>query len=403
MSLEAYTLLKDGDEDYIIQIRRQLHQHPELGMDTAYSAQLVCGELGKMGIPFTRRYAENSVVGDLEIDPSLPTLALRADMDGLPVSEKNDIPYCSQNPGKMHACGHDAHTAILLGAARILSRSREHLPCNIRFIFQPGEETLQGARAMTNNGVMEPVDFILGLHVENTIDAGQVGIAVGNSQASCDVVKVRFTGKSAHAILPQQGNDAIAMAVMTYQSIQALQARQIDPTENYVCSVGVLRGGAVHNVIADQAEMHISVRTFSMPTHDQLISQIRKAAAAAAELFGGACEIQTSLDALPVFNQPELCGKFIQTAQKVVGTSGVHHIAPKMGSEDFSIYLTKKPGLFFFLGTRCEEKNHTAPWHSDIFSIDESALLKGSLVFAQFALDFAGNGSPDGEPVECAC
>ena len=130
MSLEAYTLLKDGDEDYIIQIRRQLHQHPELGMDTAYSAQLVCGELGKMGIPFTRRYAENSVVGDLEIDPSLPTLALRADMDGLPVSEKNDIPYCSQNPGKMHACGHDAHTAILLGAARILSRSREHLPCN---------------------------------------------------------------------------------------------------------------------------------------------------------------------------------------------------------------------------------------------------------------------------------
>ena len=236
------------ENNYIVAIRREIHQYPETNFDLANTVAVVKRELESMQVPYTEQYGNGSVVGYIGPEKTNFTIALRADMDALDITEKTDIPYKSKNEGKMHACGHDAHTAILLGAAKALKGMESDLRCRVKLLFQPSEEGLvKGAQMLCDNGAIDDVDVIVGLHVENLLTAGMMGVCSGYSQASSRNFNIEIFGESTHATTPQQGVDALRVAVQVYDDIQHFMRNKIDPSENCVCSVGALHAGKGQN------------------------------------------------------------------------------------------------------------------------------------------------------------
>lgn len=376
------------DKDYIIGLRRELHMYPEVGFDLPKTLSVVRRELDAMGIPYSEKFGRSSIVGEINGSHKGFTIGIRADMDALPVNETNDVPYRSQVPGKMHACGHDAHTAMLLGTARALKSVESELECRVKLIFQPCEEGAEsGARLMVEDGVMDDIDIIIGLHVENSLQSGRVGVCPGESMAASRPITLELYGKSAHATLPQTGRDALAMAVKAYNGIQFTLTREMDPFKRYVCSVGALNAGSTTNVIADYAKMQISVRTYDTELDKFLFERISRIAANAAEELGGTVKVTSELKAYPVVNDPVLSQRILESAAKVVGRENTGEFPIKMSSEDFSFYLTKRPGVFFRLGTRNEKKGCTTLPHNNDFRIDEDALPTGTRTCVQFVLD----------------
>lgn len=376
------------DKDYIIKIRREIHMYPELEFDLPKTISLVKRELDYMEIPHTDKYGKSSIVATINGGTNKFTIAIRADMDALPITEINDIPYKSKHPGKMHACGHDAHTAMLLGAAKALKSIESQLSCCVKLIFQASEEgRVSGAKYMVEDGVMDDIDIIIGLHIESSLLAGFVGSLPGDSMASSRIITVDFFGKAAHATLPHSGKDALAMAVKAYQDIYLLTSREIDPFAKYVCSISSLVSGSTHNVIPDHSKLKISVRAFDAKVDEHIFNQISKVCNQAADAFGGQVKINNILKAHVVVNDKLINDKLIKSAIKVVGENKIANIPQKMSSEDFSYFLTKKPGVFFRLGTRNPEKNIVALVHNSNFMIDEDALPIGSQVFVQFVVD----------------
>lgn len=388
MSGDVYRCLSEMDRDYIVGLRRELHMYPEVGFDLPKTLAIVRRELDQTGIPYTERYGKSSIVADMGDRQAGFTIGVRADMDALPINETNDVPYKSRHPGMMHACGHDAHTAMLLGTARALKSVESDLRCRVKLIFQACEEGEQsGARLMVEDGVMDDVDIILGLHVENSLDSGRIGICPGPSMAASRPVILEFFGQSAHATLPHSGRDALAMAVKTYNDIQLVLSREVDPFEKCVCSVGALNAGSTTNVIPDYAKMQISVRTYNSGLDRFLFERISTIAANASKEMGGTVKITSDVKAYPVTNDPVLSQKLLESAAKVVGVENTGTFPIKMSSEDFSFYLSKKPGVFFRLGTRNKAKNCTTLPHNSSFSIDEDSLPIGSKTCVQFVLD----------------
>lgn len=380
----SYTI----DKDYIIKIRREIHMYPELEFDLPKTTALVRRELDSMGIPYTERYGKSSIVATMNGDKKGFTIGIRADMDALPITEINDISYKSKNPGKMHACGHDAHTAMLLGAAKALKLIENELSCCVKLIFQASEEgRVSGAKCMVEDGIMDDIDIIIGLHIESLLQAGYVGVYPGDSMASSRIITVEFFGKSAHATLPHSGKDALAMAVRAYQDIYLLTSREIDPFAQYVCSISSLVSDSVHNVIPDYSILKISVRTFDEKLDEHIFNQISKVSNQAAVAFGGQVKVNDVLKAHVVYNDPIISEKIIESAIKVVGEDKIAEVPKKMSSEDFSYFLTNKPGVFFRLGTRNPEKGVVGLVHNSNFMIDEDALPIGSQVFVQFVID----------------
>ncbi len=380
--------IKNIDNRYIVDIRRRLHMRPEIGFELPDTVALVKAELEKIGVPYTEKYGKGSVVAYINKGTGKRCIGIRADMDALPIEETNDLSYRSQKKGMMHACGHDAHTAMLLGTARALKAMKDQLDCSVTLLFQPCEEgELSGAKMMVENGVTDDFDLIIGLHVENWLDAGTVGVCPGPSMAASRPVKLEFFGRTAHATLPQTGSDALAMAVKTYNGIQTMLTREIDPFARRVCSVGALNAGTTDNVIPDYARMLISLRTFDTALEDFIVKRIGMIAAHAAEELGGSSKLTSETKAFPVINDPALSELLLQSARKVVGQEGIAPMPMKMSSEDFSFYLTRKPGVFFRLGTRNAEKGITSLPHNSNFMIDEDALATGSRVCVQFVVD----------------
>ena len=376
------------DKSYILSLRHELHQHPELGFDLPNTLSLVRRELQKLEIPFTEQLGRSSIVACLNGGCKTRTVGLRADMDALPIQEKTGLPYASRTPGKMHACGHDAHTAMLLGTAKALKAVEQELPCRVLLVFQACEEGEEsGAKLLVEDGLMDKMDLILGLHVENLLDSGTVGICPGVSMAASHPIHIEFFGKSAHATLPQSGVNALAMAVETYNGINALLATRTNPFDRYVCSVGMLRAGSTDNVIPDYAEMKISLRTFDEATEAFLVSGIRDAAEHAARSRGGTIAFHENAKALVVRNDPAVTKAVLASAAKVVGAAHIVPMPQKLSSEDFSFYLSRKPGAFLRLGTRNEKKGCVTLPHNNDFLIDEDALELGSRIFVQFVLD----------------
>ena len=377
-----------ADKDYIISIRRELHEYPEIGFDLPKTVALVKRELEAMGIEYTEKYGESSIVATIGSDKTDFTIGIRADMDALLIEEKNDIPFKSRINGQMHACGHDAHTAMLLGTAKALKAIEDKITCRVMLVFQPSEEGVRsGAAELVKGGLMDEIDVIIGMHVENWLESGNIGVCSGSSMASSRSFRVDFYGAAAHATLPHSGIDALAAAIRTYNNIRYMTSGEVNPFSEFVCSVGKLEGGTTQNVIADHAYMLGTIRTFDMELDAFLIRRIEEIARNVANELGAKAVIDTTLKAFVVYNNPYLSDLVLDSAAKVVGKEKIAKMPKKLSSEDFSQYLTKKPGVFIRLGTRNAEKGCTTLPHNNDFMIDEDAFVSGSDTCIQFVLD----------------
>lgn len=368
---------------YAIEIRRRIHAYPEVGFALKKTVTLVSEELEKIGIGYTYKYGEGSVVA--EIGAGEKTIALRADMDALPVEEKTDVPFKSEIPGQMHACGHDAHTAVLLAVAKHLKENEQQLNCKVRLIFQPSEEgAVSGAKMMVDGGVMDGVDHIICTHCENTLDTGKIGICYGDYMAACIPATITFLGKSSHATLPQFGIDANAMATEAYISLKEM-VKQLAGDTPYIWNVGRIQGGHVHNVIADRCEMDISFRFYDMEFAKKVEATTREICENISKKYGGKVEINWNLSTYPVHNDMRITAQF----EKIIGKSKVPviKIPPRMSSEDFAHYLTKSPGMIFRFGTRNEALGCTALAHRNDFKIDEDGMKAAIYTFCEYVLN----------------
>lgn len=376
------------DNDYIVKIRREIHQYPETGFDLERTVAVVKRELESMGIPYTEKYGKCSVVGYINPEIENFTIAMRADMDALDIPEKVELPYKSKNPGKMHACGHDAHTAMLLGAAKALKSMEKDLNCRVKLMFQPSEEGMEsGSEMMCDNGVMDDVDVIVGQHIETLLDAGTMGVRSGFAQASCRNFKIEIFGEPTHATTPQEGKDALGTAVRIYNDVQHFMLREIDPFEQCVCSIGTLHAGKGQNNIADYAEMLGTIRAFDMNVDKFIIERLEKTVKNRAEEVGADWKVTAPLKTVSVYNDPKVSAKVLETLEKVVGKENIGEMPVKLGAEDFSRYQTKKPGVLFRLGVRNKEKGFVCDTHNAYFQLDEDVLHLGSRAFVQFAID----------------
>lgn len=376
------------DNEYIVKIRREIHAYPEVDFDLPNTVKIVERELDAIGITYTEKYGKGSVVGYINPDKEGFTIGIRADMDALNIQEANDVPYRSKIDGKMHACGHDAHTAILLGAAKALKEMEDSLSCRVKLLFQPSEEGVKsGAMMMVENGVMEDVDVIIGLHTENALEAGTLAVCKGSSQASSRNFKIEIFGESAHIADPQYGKDALAAAVRMYNDIQFVMCREVDPMARYVCGIGKMKAGTAQNNIADYAYMQGTIRTFDMKIDNQLITRIEKIAQSIENEMGVKIKITAPAKSLVLYNDPYISDLVTLAMEKVVGKENVGVMLPKLGSEDFSRYLAEKKGVLFRLGTKNEAKGITSSAHNDDFELDEDILHLGAETFVQFVLD----------------
>lgn len=377
-----------ADKDYIVSLRREIHEYPEIDFDLPKTIAVVKRELDKIGVEYTEKYAESSVVATINPEKNHFTIGIRADMDALLIEEKTDLSFKSKIKGQMHACGHDAHTAMLLGTAKALKTLEDKIACRVMLIFQPSEEGVRsGAEELVKGGLMDEIDIIIGLHIENWLESGKIGICKGNSMASCRNFELEFFGRTAHASLPQTGKDALAAAVGTYNGIQTMLTRKIDPFARYICSVGRLEAGTTQNVIADYAKMLGTIRTYDLELDKMIIENMEDIAQKNAESFGCTCKVTTKLLDAVVYNNPKISDLVLESARKVIGHENIAEMPIKMSSEDFANYLLKKPGVFIRLGTRNEEKGCTTLPHNNDFMIDEDALPVGTDVSVQFVLD----------------
>ncbi len=386
--MDITKVIDSVDKEYILSLRRELHMYPELEFELPKTLAVIRRELDAMDIPYTEEYGKSSIIAFLNPECKGFSIALRADTDALPLTEKTGLDYASKHPGIMHACGHDAHTAMLLGTAKALKNVEKKLTCKVVLVFQACEEgELSGAKLLVRDGITEIADIFVGMHIENWLDTGTVGICPGVSMAASHPLHIEFFGKSAHASLPQSGVDALAMAVETYNSIMQMKATQMNPFEQYICSVGMLSAGSTDNVIPDYAQIKVSLRTYDTNVEKFIVDNIRTMAENAAARRGGTVAFHEDTKALPLVNHKEVSDRVLASAEKIVGENNIVTMPKKLSSEDFSFYAAKKPSAFLRLGTRNAAKGCTALPHNNDFMLDEDALEIGGRVFVQFVLD----------------
>ncbi|MDR1977966.1 MAG: amidohydrolase [Synergistaceae bacterium] len=372
-------------------LRRYLHENPELSWQEVETSRLIASKLRELGFADVRTGVGGQPVGvvaDLAGDATGPCVALRADIDALAITEESDVPYRSCKPGAMHACGHDGHTTMLLAVAEILSEMREQLPGQVRFIFQPAEEHgyRSGAQGMIDDGVLEGVSAIAGMHLWSDLPSGKVQWRAGPLMASSDAWKIIFKGKGGHGAMPHLAIDSTVAAAGFIFALQTLVSREIDPLETVVASVGKLESGHVVNVIPESAEIVGNIRTFNRAVRDSVEERFRRIAEGVGATYR--CDVEIHYDGIypwPVINDVDLTHLFRDTAARLVGEENLQEAPPRMTSEDFSFYQTKVPGCFFFLGSGNEEKKSTIPHHSPHFNIDDDVLPAGAALMASFA------------------
>ena len=371
--------------------RRKLHRIPEVGFELPETCAAVEQELDRMNVTYTRDFGPYSIVAEIGPKAGVPVIAVRGDMDALPVEEKTGLPFASEHPGKMHACGHDSHMAMLLGAARTLKPFENELPFRLRMIFQPAEESAEsGAKMMIDNHVLDGVDYVLCQHVAGELDVGTVGYCAGPACSACFPIEITFHGKTSHATLPQHGSDAIAMLFKTYSGIQLMLSREIDPFERIVCSVGAVHGGHVHNVICDKANMLISLRVFNTELGLQVIDKIRLLAEHAVEEMGGTAEVEGHLSCPAVVNDDFLTDCLKGAAKSVLPPENVIACRPRMSSDDFAWFTEERPSIYYWTGVRNLDKWPEKAIHNNDFMLDEDAMLYGETVLISMLYEIAG-------------
>ncbi|MFX0115549.1 MAG: M20 family metallopeptidase [Candidatus Hodarchaeota archaeon] len=383
----------------VIQIRRQIHMHPEPGFEEFQTAALIKEHLNHLDIQYKDGIAKTGIMAQLGTDPTKPTIALRADMDALEQTEETGAPYASKCPGYMHACGHDAHVAMLLGVAEILSH--HDLECNVRFIFQPAEESVMkadfaggGAKAMVDEGgVMDDVDAILAGHVFTEDHIGMIRGWSNLVSASADTFTVEVQGTGSHGAMPQKGKDAIVMAANCVTALQTISSRLVDPTDPIVLTIGTINGGTRHNIICDRVKMEGTVRTLSEEVRENVPVQMGRILDGVAAMYEG--EINLSYHQIyPVGQNDANFAAFVhKIAREVVGTENVDiRNKPMMGSEDFWFYGEKAPACFLGIGAKNEEKGCVYINHHPKFDIDEDCMAIGMSIMVKAVLAFSRAG-----------
>ena len=370
----------------LVEWRRCLHQRPELGFKEQLTAQFVAQKLQEWGIEHKTGVAQTGVVATIASNRPGPVLAIRADMDALPIQEQNDVPYRSQHDGIMHACGHDGHTAIALGTAYYLSQHREDFVGTVKIIFQPAEEGPGGAKPMIEEGVLKnpDVDAIIGLHLWNNLPLGTVGVRSGALMAAVECFRCTILGKGGHGAMPHQTVDSIVVSAQIVNALQTIVARNVNPIESAVVTVGEFHAGTVHNVIADTARMSGTVRYFNPAMEGYLSKRIEQVIAGICQSQGASYELDYWHLYPPVINDAKIAELVRSVASDVVETpAGIVPECQTMGSEDMSFFLQAVPGCYFFLGSANPAKDLAYPHHHPQFDFDETALAMGTEIFVR--------------------
>ena len=367
-------------KDEIYAIRRHFHRYPELSFKEFNTAETISEHLDKLGISHKKGIGKTGVVGEINYGPG-PTIALRADMDALPIQEENNLDYKSLNDGVMHACGHDGHMAILLGAANALSKNSKLKKGTVRFIFQPAEEGLGGAKYMIEDGCLDKVDEIYGLHLWNYQLYGEVGIKDGPVMASADLFDIEVSGKGGHGATPQGTVDAIVVASNLVTMLQTIVSRNTNPLESTVLSIGKIKGGHNFNIISDKVHMSGTTRSYTEENRKMIKQRMKEVVEGVSKSFGADIKLNYKDGYPPTVNHSLQVEKVLEAASSIVA-SGAKNPYLSMGGEDFSYYLQNKPGCFFFVGSAPNENEIlSTPHHCSHFNIDERALLVGASVY----------------------
>jgi len=379
--------LAQGTRQYVIDLRREFHQNPELSWQETETSKRIKRELDRLGIPY-RPVADPGLVATIRGAHPGKTVALRADMDALEVTEANDVAYKSRTAGVSHACGHDAHMAMLLGAAKILNDIKADLRGTVQLIFQPAEELVAGATTVINEGGLDGVDTIFGIHIVGYLPIGLVVAQPGTRLSSADHFEIIVKGKGGHGGMPHQGVDAIIAASAVVMNLQSIVSRECDPTEPVVISVGKFNAGTRFNVIADVARLEGSVRLFNKELGRQMPGILERIARKTAQAYRAEAELKYTIGTPPTVNDPVCTRRAAATIHKIVGDKALLEIPPVTGAEDFAYYAEKIPGVFIFRGAGNPAKGAIHPQHHEKFTIDEDALEIGTALNVQYALDF---------------
>jgi len=374
-------------EDYIINFRRDLHKNPELSGEEYETQQKIMSELDKLGIEY-KQVGSTSIIASIKGKKTGKTIALRADIDALPVQEEAEVEFKSQKPGLMHACGHDAHTAMLLGAAKILAEMKEDLSGEIRFFFQEGEETFSGAKKIIKAGGMDGVDASFGMHGMPDLETGFVNIESGYRMAGCDTIYVNFEGVSGHGSTPHLAKDTIHPACSFVTDLQGIVTKNIDVQKPVVLSVGKFVGGTKANIVSKYTELEISMRYFDSESRETAHQAVRRHAEAIATAYQLKVEVEIEENVPPLFNNQKLSELAAKSAVKVFGENKNKNLAKYMGSEDMAEYFQQAEGVYAFIGYKNEEKEAVYFPHHEKFKLDEDYLKFGTALHIQFALDY---------------
>lgn len=382
------TKIKEAIKKYsneLTDIRRKLHSEPELSWQEEKTTEFICQYLEQLGIAH-RRTEPTGVIATIEGKRSGKTVALRGDMDALSVEELNkELSYVSKEEGKMHACGHDAHTAMLLIAAKVLQEMKDELPGNVRLIFQPAEEVAEGARAMVKQGAVDKVDNIFGIHIWSQMPTGKISCTPGPSFASADLFKVTFKGKGGHGAIPHDCIDTAIVASSFVMNVQTVVSRTIDAQHPAVLTIGKMVVGTRFNVIAENAVIEGTVRCFDPQTRDHIEKQLQHYADHVASLYGATARVEYTRGTQAVINDKYSADLVQKVAATAFGEESLFSEKPTMGGEDFSFYLDKVPGSFALVGSGNPEKDTQWAHHHGKFNIDEDALAIGAELYAQYA------------------
>lgn len=383
-------ILVEDQKDWIINMRRELHRIPENGFQEFKTQRVIMDALDEIGIPYTTQ--RTWVIALIEGAHAGETVAIRADMDALPLNEPEGCPFRSEHEGMMHACGHDAHVAMALGAAKVLNGLKDQIHGRIKFLFQPAEESEGGAEPMVKAGAMENphVDRVYGLHVMPNLPVGKVETRVGTLNASTDTVKLTIHGKAGHGAYPEQGADAIVCAAQVITALQTIVARTVSPLQSAVLTIGVIEGGTAQNIICDEVRMRGTLRTANAALRAEMKERIAAVCQGIAAGMGCIAEVDIIPGYAALVNNEAEANHVKRVAGRLFGEENVvEKAAPSMGGEDFSFFSDCAPGAFFHVGCVKPEWMPAPPLHSKDFRIDEDCLTIGTLMHVALALDGA--------------
>lgn len=385
MKKDVKQLVQEHHEE-VVALRRYFHMYPELSTQEFNTQKRIMAELTALGLN-PRPIANTGVIAELKGAKQGPTLAIRADIDALPIQDECEQPYQSQNHGVCHACGHDGHTAMLLGVAKVLNEMKEELAGSVRFLFQPTEEKFPGgALTLIEEGALVGVDMIIGAHLWQPVPIDAIGIAYGRMMAAPDEFAITVKGHGGHGSMPHQTVSALLVAAQIATALSSVTSLSVDPLESAVLSIGSLHSGEVFNIIPDTAVMKGTVRSFEQQVRLKVFERIEQITKGICEAAGAEYVVDKIFGFPPVINDLAITKTFAEVGAEVLGNQGVIQIQPSMGGEDFSYFQEKVPGAFIFIGVGNPEKGIIYPHHHPKFDMDEKALANGVEVMARAAL-----------------